>query len=134
MTQTSGTRVIEGVVEAKSRDGAGLKVDGHWFNPSQWSKVDLSVLRVGQKVKMTVTGDKWIRSLEVVSDQPAQESQESQQEPAQNARDDRERMIVRSVALKEAVRWLGTCPQPQREDVERVLNVARAFETWLLRS
>ena len=131
MTQVNGTvkssksETLEGVVAAVNEHGLRLRGQEGWLNFSKFSPVQPP--EVGQTVRLQVSGGRWIRGLEVLSEPQTEPPQETgtPQTP--------DRLALRKYALSLAVRVYTTDAGSTWASAENIVAMASAFEDWLTR-
>lgn len=125
-------RDLEAVeVEIEAVNDRGVKFDGEWHNYSKYAK-NLPEFRKGQTVTLLLDGD-FVMGVEGAP-QPSSNGEAKASQSASSGSTvgaDRDRLIVREVALKAAVE-LGAASDPIASS-DAVLSVAAKFEAWLLR-
>jgi hypothetical protein len=75
--QTSSLRnVFEGVVDGVS--ATGIRIGDRWYNYSKYVDADYSwpVIQRGDSVSMKLSGDNWIKDIQVIHEAPVVESDE----------------------------------------------------------
>jgi hypothetical protein len=113
--------VVEGVVEAANPKG--IRINGDWFNVSQFRPVALP--EVGVVVRLEVQPKGFIKSLEVVQPMPAPSDGSKL---AVTGRDER---IARLAVLKAAAAFGASRPDLKSADV---LRIADAWLEWVERA
>jgi hypothetical protein len=113
--------VIEGVIE--SRNDKGIKVNGDWFNVSQFRPVELPDVGVVVRIKVQPKG--FINSLEVIRAMPDDGT------PAVSS-SNRDERITRLAVLKAAANFVGLWGQ-SREEIksDHVLLLADKWLAWI---
>jgi hypothetical protein len=115
---------VEGTVA--SANHRGVKLTGHddYFNFSSYADPPIAAPRHGQRIRIGLGADRYIRELQIVSTTSRSHA------PA----DERDGVIARSAVLKAAANFLGLMSQT-REEVksDHVLLLAEKWLAWVER-
>ena len=107
---------IVGTVEAISRDGTGIKVEGTWYNYSKFLEFPQKP-KPGDKVKLVLDG-KWIKEIQILKESTLTPNQE------------KDLRISKLAVLNTAVEILKTQGEPITTD--EVISVAEELLEWVL--
>lgn len=107
---------IVGTVEAISRDGTGIKVEGTWYNYSKFLEFPQKP-KPGDKVKLVLDG-KWIKEIQILKESTLTPNQE------------KDLRISKLAVLNTAVEILKTRSEPITTD--EVISVAEELLEWVL--
>jgi len=107
---------IVGTVEAISRDGTGIKVEGTWYNYSKFLEFSQKP-KPGDKVKLVLDG-KWIKEIQILKESTLTPNQE------------KDLRISKLAVLNTAVEILKTQGEPITTD--EVISVAEELLEWVL--
>jgi hypothetical protein len=107
---------IVGTVEAISRDGTGIKVEGTWYNYSKFLEFPQKP-KPRDKVKLVLDG-KWIKEIQILKESTLTPNQE------------KDLRISKLAVLNTAVEILKTRSEPITTD--EVIAVAEELLEWVL--
>lgn len=107
---------VRGIVESVNEKG--IKIDGEWYNFSQYDRVEIP--NEGEEAEIEVRG-KWIKSLTFTAERRAQKKE--------NQFIDKDTRITRLALLNTATSILSTNGKPI--EVDSVINTAHVLETYV---
>jgi len=109
---------IVGTVEAISRDGTCIKVEGTWYNYSKFTEFPEKP-KLGDRVKLILDGNgKWIKEIQILKESTLTPNQE------------KDLRISKLAVLNTAVEILKTRSEPITTD--EVIAVAEELLEWVL--